>query len=281
MKNKKYQIGKLLLKILCGVFILFIVVISVLPFLWVFISSFMSNRDIISGSLGFSQGIKFENYPKAFRIAPLARYYVNSVIVAIGGTLLNLIVMSMAAYVISRFSFKMNSFIKMLFASVLFIPCAALLLPLYVTINKLYLYDNVLGLILVYAGLGMATTFYIIMSYYLTIPKSLEEAAYLDGAGFFRAFTTIILPISKPCFATAGVLQFLLCWNEFQFALTLTTGDKSRTLPIALYYFTSQFASDYGAMFAATVLIALPSIIIYCLLQKQVISGLTVGAVKG
>jgi raffinose/stachyose/melibiose transport system permease protein len=127
----------------------------------------------------------------------------------------------------------------------------------------------------------MATTFYIMVSYFLTVPKSLEEAAYLDGAGFFRTFSTIIVPISKPCFATAGVLQFLLCWNEFQFALTLTTGDNSRTLPIALYYFTSQFASDFGAMFAATVLIALPSIIIYCLLQKQVISGLTVGAVKG
>lgn len=281
MKNKRLSLGKLILKVMCGAFILIIIMISVLPFLWVFISSFMKNKDIVSGIIGFSSGIQFDNYVKAFRIAPLARYYVNSVIVAIGGTLLNLVIMSMAAYVISRFKFKMNTVIKLLFTSVLFIPCAALLFPLYVTINTLHLYDNVMGLILVYTGLGMATTFYIMMSYYLTIPKTLEEAAYLDGADFFRAFATIIVPISKPSFATAGVLQFLLCWNEFQFALTLTTGDKSRTLPIALYYFTSQFASDYGAMFAATVLIALPSILVYCLLQKQVISGLTVGAVKG
>ena len=109
----------------------------------------------------------------------------------------------------------------------------------------------------------------------------MEEAAYIDGAGFSRTFVTIILPLSKPSFATAGVLQFLVCWNEFQFSLTLTTGSKARTLPIALYYFTSQFASDYGAMFAATVIIALPTILIYCLLQKQVIAGLVSGAVKG
>ena len=279
--NNEFTAGRLILKILRGVFIAFIVMISVLPFLWVFIASFQANGDIISGAMRFSQGLKYENYIKAFRIAPLAQFYGNSLIVAVGGTALNLAVMSMAAYVISRFQFKMNTFLKLLFTSVLFIPCAALLHPLYITMNQLHLYDSVLGLILVYAGLGMATTFYIMMSYYLTVPKSLEEAAYLDGAGFFKAYVTIIVPLSKPCFATAAVLQFLLCWNEFQFALTLTTGNRSRTLPIALYYFTSQFASDYGAMFAATVLIALPSIIIYCVLQKQVISGLTSGAVKG
>lgn len=281
MKKNEISFSKPIIKILCGLFILFIAAISLLPFFWVFISSFMQNRDIISGVVGFPNGIQFDNYVKAFRIAPLARFYVNSVIVAVGGTSLNLIVMSMAAYVIARFRFRLNTIVKFLFTSVLFIPCAALLLPLYISINTMHLYDNVLGLILVYAGLGMATTFYIMMSYFLTIPVTLEEAAYLDGASFFYTFFKIILPISKPGFATAGVLQFLLCWNEFQFALVLTTGDNARTLPIALYYFTSQFASDYGAMFAATSLIALPSIIIYCLLQKQVISGLTVGAVKG
>ena len=130
------------------------------------------------------------------------------------------------------------------------------------------------------AALGMPTTLYIMMSYYKTISPTLEEAAYIDGAGFFRTFVQIILPLTRPAFATAGVLQFLLCWNEFQFALTLTTGTEKRTLPIALYYFKSAFASDYGAMFAATVLVTVPSIIVYMLMQKQVISGLAAGSVK-
>lgn len=279
--RKKLSVGAIVIKILIALFLLFIIFISVVPFLWVFISSFRSNGDIISGSFSFTQGIQFKNYPKAFSMAPMIEFFGNSIIIAVCGTFLNLIVMGMAAYAIARFTFKGKNFIKLLFASVLFIPCAALLQPLYTTMNNLELYDKKFGLILVYAGLGMATSFYIMMSYYLTIPKSLEEAAYIDGAGFFKTYITIILPISKPCLATAGVLQFLLCWNEFQFALTLTTGLKSRTLPIALYYFTSQFASDYGAMFAAVTLIALPSILVYCLLQKQVIAGLTSGAVKG
>ena len=122
---------------------------------------------------------------------------------------------------------------------------------------------------------------FILSSYYKTIPREMEESAYLDGAGFVTAYLHIILPLARPAFATAGVMQFLLCWNEFQFALTLTTGHQSRTLPIALYYFKSAFASDYGAMFAAVVLVSLPSIIVYVILQKHVVSGLVAGAVKG
>lgn len=267
--------------ILCGILIVIIVFVSVFPFLWVFVSSFKANGDIISGAVGFPQGFRPENYVKAFKMAPFAKFFGNSIIISVVGTVLNLALMSMAAYVVARFRFRGRSLVKLLFTAVLFIPCAALLHPLYTTMNALNLYDKKLGLILVYAGLGMATSFYIFLSYYQSIPKTLDEAAYIDGAGFFKTFFYVILPLSRPCFATAGVLEFLLCWNEFQFALTLTTGTDARTLPIALYYFTSQFASDYGAMFAATMMIAIPSIIVYCLLQKQVIEGLTSGSVKG
>ncbi|GAA0181343.1 carbohydrate ABC transporter permease [Clostridium sediminicola] len=282
MKNiNKLWSKKALSSTLIGIFIILILIISVGPFLWVFSSSFKENIDIVSGTLGFSNGFKLENYKRAFEIAPLVKFYFNSIVVALLGTGLNLILMAMAAYVVVRFPFKGSNTIKMLFTSVLFIPGASLLYPLYMIVNKIHLYDNIFGLVLVYAGLGMATSFFIIMSYYLTVPKELEEAAYIDGASFITTFVKIILPITKPCFATAGVLQFLMCWNEFQFALVLTTGNQSRTLPIALYYFTSQFASDYGAMFAATVLVALPSVILYCLLQEQVVSGLASGSVKG
>lgn len=280
VKNK-VSVGKISASVLSGLFIALIIIISIGPFLWVLTSSFKTNVDIISGSLGFPSGIKLTNYARAFEIAPLVQFYGNSIVVGILGTVMNIGLMSMAAYIVARFPFKGSTLVKLLFTSVLFIPGAALLHPLYMTIKAIGLYDSIWGLVVVYTGLGMATSFYIIMSYYLTIPTALEEAAYIDGAGFLTTFVKIILPISKPAFATAGILQFLFCWNEFQFALTLTTGKASRTLPIALYYFTSQFASDYGAMFAATVLVALPSIIIYCILQEQVVSGLASGAVKG
>ena len=203
---------------------------------------------------------ELDNYVKAFEIAPLTTFYKNSILVAIIATILNLLIFSMAAYVLVRCRFRFKGLITMLFSAALVIPGAALLQPLYQTLNSAHLYDTLTGLIVVYAALGMPTTLYIMMSYYKTISPT--------------------LPLTRPAFATAGVLQFLLCWNEFQFALTLTTGTEKRTLPIALYYFKSAFASDYGAMFAATVLVTVPSIIVYMLMQKQVISGLAAGSVK-
>lgn len=267
-------------KVLTALFLIFIAAISVVPFLWVLSSSFKSNSEIMSSVVGYPGGLNLKNYVKAFELAPLVSFYKNSIFVAVVSTVLNLFIFSMAAYVLVKCKFKLQGLITLLFSAALVIPGAALLQPLYQTLNAAHLYDKLWGLIIVYAALGMPTTLYIMMSYYKTISNTLEEAAYIDGAGFFRTFAQIILPLTRPAFATAGVLQFLFCWNEFQFALTLTTGVEKRTLPIALYYFKSSFASDYGAMFAATVLVTVPSIIVYMLMQKQVISGLAAGAVK-
>lgn len=272
---------KLVVSILKYLFVLTILVLSVGPFIWVFLSSFKSNAEILNYSLGWPKSLGISNYINAFKIAPLTRFYLNSVIVGIFGTLLNLIILGMSAYVIARFEFKGKKILVGIFSLSLLIPGAAMLQPLYLTVNALGLYDKLIGLIIVYAGFGLPASLYIISSYFQTIPKEMEESASLDGASFIRTFVSIILPIAKPGFGTAAVLQFLLCWNEFQFAITLTTGNKSRTLPLALYYFKSQFASDYGVMFAATVIVIIPSIIVYILLQKQVVSGLAAGAVKG
>ncbi len=272
---------KLVLSLLKYIFVLAIIVLSVGPFLWVFLSSFKSNAEILNYSIGWPKSFGFSNYAMAFKIAPLAQFYLNSVIVGIIGTVLNLVVLGMSAYVTARFDFKGKKLLIGIFSLSLLIPGAAMLQPLYLTVNTLGLYDKLIGLIIVYAGFGLPASLYIISSYFQTIPKEMEESAYLDGAGFIRTFISIILPISKPGFGTAAVLQFLLCWNEFQFAITLTTGNASRTLPLALYYFKSQFASDYGVMFAATVIVIIPSIIVYILMQKQVVSGLAAGAVKG
>jgi raffinose/stachyose/melibiose transport system permease protein len=263
------------------IFLICILLLSIGPFLWVFFSSFKSNSEIMSSSIGFPEHWKFSNYVMAFKIAPIAQFYLNSIIVAVFGTLLNLIILGMSAYVLARFNFKGKKLIISVLSLSLLIPGASLLLPLYLTVKSLGLYDQLYGLVIVYAGFGLPVSLYVLYSYFLTIPKELEESAYLDGAGFMKTFTRIILPLSKPGFSTAAVLQFLLCWNEFQFALTLTSGNKSRTLPLALYYFKSQFGSDYGIMFAATIIIIIPSIIVYAILQEQVVSGLAAGAVKG
>lgn len=273
--------GKVLLGLLKYIFIAMIVIISVMPIIWVFLSSFKSNIQILESAFSLPSTLRWQNYINAFKIAPLSTFYVNSILVAVVGTLVNLLAIGMAAYVFARFEFKAKNIIMLVFSIALLIPNTSVLYPLYITVNKLGLYNKLPGLMFVYTGFGLPVTLYILKSYFLTIPKEIEESATLDGSGFLRTFVQIILPIAKPGFGTAGVLQFLLCWNEFQFALVLTSGNKSRTLPVALSYFNTQFASDYGAMFAATMVIVIPSIIIYALLQEQVVSGLAAGAVKG
>ena len=272
---------KAIQKFFIGLFLTFIVVISLVPFIWVLFSSFKTNSEILSAGMGFPTGMHISNYVTAFKLAPILTFYKNSIVVAVVATVLNLFVCSMAAYVVVRCNFKAKGLVTLMFSLGLIIPGAALIQPLYTILNGSHLYNSLTGLVLVYTALGMPTTFYIMVSYIKTIPFTLEEAAYIDGSGFFRTFLQIVLPITRPAFATAGVIQFLLAWNEFQFALTLTGSTEKRTLPIALYYFKSAFASDYGAMFAATVVVAIPSIIAFIILQKQVIAGLAAGSVKG
>lgn len=274
------NIKKIAAKILIFVFITFIILISIAPLIWVFISSFKTNREILSGGLGFPEVISIKNYRDALEIAPITQFYLNSIIVAVVSTLASVFLFGMGAYVLGQFDWKMKNIFRNMFSIGLLIPGAALLQPLYQTFTTTHLNDSLLGLILVYMAFGLPTTIYIMSSYFRTISKELEESAYLDGAGFFQTYVKIVLPVAKPAMSTAAVLQFLLAWNEFQFALTLTSSNTKRTLPIALYYFKSQFASNYGAMFAATIMVVIPSIVVYFLLQEQVVSGLSAGAVK-
>lgn len=276
MKEIKY-----ILNIMKYIFLVIIIIISILPILWVFMSSFKTNHQILTSAFSLPKSFDLSNYYFAFKIAPILTFYLNSVIISCLATIINLIVIGMAAYVLARWQFKGSNILMILFSLTLLIPNTALLLPLYRTISKIGLYNNIFGLVLVYTGFGIPITLYVMRSYFLTIPKELEESATLDGASMVRTYLQIIVPISRPAFATAGILQFIACWNEFQFAMVLTSGTKSRTLPVALNYFTSQLATNYGALFAATMVICIPTIIIYCLLQEQVVSGIADGAVKG
>jgi len=279
--NRGYRALLALLSVLSVLFVLFIFVISLGPLLWVFISSFKSNTEILSSALTLPTKWSLKNYAMAFKLAPIANFYGNSVIVAVSTTILNVVALSMSSYVLARFAFRLRGFLKNLFGMALLIPAAAIMQPLYLNMKTLGFYDTLLGLVVCYAAFSLPVTMYIMMSYYLTIPKELEEAALIDGAGFNQTFWKIIFPLAKPAMATSGVLAFIGAWNEFQIAMILTSSTSKRTLPIALLYFKSQFASDYGAMFAATMVVVIPSIVVFILMQKQVVSGLVAGAVKG
>lgn len=273
--------GKVLWRIFRFLFLGFFALISVGPLVWIVMSSFKSNREILSSAFALPSSFSFSGYKAALELAPIFKFYGNSLIISIISTLLNVLVVSMAAYVLARYKFKGNTFITLLLSVSLLIPTSALLMPIYKTMMAIGLFDTRTGLILVYAALGLPTSLFVFKSYFQGIPRELEEAAYIDGAGFYRTYFVIVFPLAKSGLATGAILQFLTSWNEFMFGLVLTKSTEVRTLPLALNYFTSQFSFNYTAMFAALTMVILPSIVIYILLQEQVTTSMVAGSIKG
>ena len=262
-------------------FLLFFTLIAVGPILWAGISSFKTYGEINSSALSWPSSFRLDNYRAAFLYSPIARYFGNSVIIVGSSVLVTVALVAMCAYIISRFRFKLKTVIVLLISASLMLPAQAISQPLFAIFQKLHIFDTKPGLIIVYSAMGIPMSFFVMVSYYKTISTALEESAYIDGASFLQTFVHIILPLAKPGLVTVALLQFINTWNEFYFALMLTSGDSARTVPIALNYYMGTFANNYSALFAAVVMTVLPTIILFIVLQKQVVESLTAGAVKG
>ncbi len=263
------------------VFLLFFVFISVGPMVWAFLSSFKTYAEINSSALSLPSSFNLKNYADAFKYAPIGKYFLNSIIIVGLSVLVTVTLVAMCAYVTARFRFAFKPVLILLISAALMLPVQAISQPLFTIFKVLDLYDTKLGLIIVYSAMGIPQAFFVMTSYYQTISMALEESAYIDGASFIQTFLHIILPLAKPGLATIAMLQFINTWNEFYFALMLTSGDTARTVPIALNYYLGTFANNYSALFAAVVMTVLPTILVFIILQRQVMESLTAGAVKG
>lgn len=273
-KQKAARVFSYLFMALC-------VLVALFPIVWVVLSSFKTNREILSNGLQLPSTFSFSGYKQALEMAPILKFFVNSLIVSFASTALNVFILAMAGYVFAKKKFRFKNLIFGILSLSMVIPSTALMSPVYTVITKLHLYDTKMALILVYTALNMPISLMILRSAFAAIPTELEEAAYIDGAGFFRTFWQVMMPCAKGGLASAAVLAFLGSWNEFTFALLLTSSTSTRTLPLSLSYFTSQFSFNYTAMFAAITIAVLPSIIIFSIFQEQVCSSLTAGSVKG
>ena len=273
-KQKAARVFSYLFMALC-------VLVALFPIVWVVLSSFKTNREILSNGLQLPSTFSFSGYKQALEMAPILKFFVNSLIVSFASTALNVFILAMAGYVFAKKKFRFKNLIFGILSLSMVIPSTALMSPVYTVITKLHLYDTKMALILVYTALNMPISLMILRSAFAAIPTALEEAAYIDGAGFFRTFWQVMMPCAKGGLASAAVLAFLGSWNEFTFALLLTSSTSTRTLPLSLSYFTSQFSFNYTAMFAAITIAVLPSIIVFSIFQEQVCSSLTAGSVKG
>lgn len=275
------QVKKVLVKIFEYGILIFTIIVSVFPIIWVIMSAFKTNAQILGSPFSLPTSISFDAFAYLFEKYNFLRYALNSLLICITSTGLSLIIFAMGGYVIAKYKFPGRNFIFALFTITLLVPAQSKAQPIFSLIMNLNLYDNIWGVALVYLSAGLAMSMFILKSTFMSIPKSLGEAAAIEGAGFFRIFWKINLPLAKSGLATAGILMFLNNWNEYFYASLLTSSDLNRTLPLALQFFNEAFSYDYTKLFAALTVVVLPGIILYAFAQEQVQESIAASGVKG
>jgi multiple sugar transport system permease protein len=221
------------------------------------------------------------NYTGAWASNDFGRYFVNSLVVALATTALTVLLASMMAFAFARFEFPGRRILFGLLLLGLMVPTIMLLIPQFLLAKQLMLIDSLPGLVVFYAGGNLALNAFLLRSFFQDIPRELEEAMVVDGAGPWSRYWRLILPLSRPALATVAIFTFLASWDEFTWALTTISDPSKRTLPIAIALFQGQHATSWGLVFAASVIAVLPVVMIFVIFQRQFVSGLTSGALKG
>ncbi|WP_051367947.1 carbohydrate ABC transporter permease [Hamadaea tsunoensis] len=251
--------------------------------LWAVLTSLRDGPDILRHTVGLPHDPKFANYVRAFREGGFAQATLNSVLAGGMSSLLAIVLAAPAAYALARHRTRMSSAITMLFALGLGVPGQVLVVPLFVGLAQVDLVDSRLGLTMVYVGLAMPFTVFLLTGFFAGIPTALEEAASIDGAGPVRTFVSVVAPVARGGLVTAFLLQFIASWNETLFALVLTHSQDKVTLPVALAEFvaSAQFSGlDYGTMFAGVCIILVPMLALFSWMGARIIQGMTLGIGK-
>ena len=251
------------------------------PLLWVLSASLKTDFEIWGGLSLIPQSLVWENYERAWFGANMGRYFFNTLIITFFSVIIVLTTTGMFGYAIGRYSFPGKKILIGILVGTIFIPQGYTIIPIFDLLNKLNLSRNLLGLTLATSGHTPVIYILLFAGYFSRIPVELEEAAKMDGAGFFRTFVLIMLPLTKPVVATVSILQVLHAWNDFLLPVVITLGNPDiRTLSVGVYAFKGQYFVDWSGMAAASVITILPIIILFLFMQKYFVEGVQ-GAVKG
>ncbi|HAH62576.1 MAG TPA: carbohydrate ABC transporter permease [Treponema sp.] len=276
-----HKVRKHLTNLFIYAVLVFTILISVFPILWVIFSAFKTNAQILSNPFSLPAGVDFSVFDYLFTHYRFPAYMLNSLLASISSTLISLLIFAMGAYVFAKYEFPLKDLLYTFFVITLLVPGQAKAQPFFSLVMKMNLYDSIWGVALVYLSCGLAMSMFILRSTFASIPKSFDEAAELEGGSFISIFFKINIPLAKNGLSTAGILMFLNNWNEYFFAALLTTSDKSRTLPVALQFFNESFSYDYTKLFAALTIVILPGIILYAFTQEQVQESFAATGIKG
>ena len=258
------------------------IVLAIIPVLWIVSLSFKDPASIGDGSF-IPRKWTWQNYKGIFQTSEFTRALVNSIGIAIISTLIAVVLASMAAYAVARLKFPGKGLLIGMSLLIAMFPAISLVTPLFNIERILHLFDTWPGLIIPYVAFGLPLGIYTLSAFFREIPWELEKAAKMDGATPFQAFTRVIAPLAAPGMFTTAILVFIACWNDFLFAISLTSTTRARTVPAAIGFFTgsSQFTAPTGSICAAAVIITIPIILFVLFFQRRIVAGLTSGAVKG
>ena len=256
--------------------------LAAFPVIWMILMSVRPNVEVFSiPPTIIPRKFTPQAYIQVLSNSTYMRFFLNSYIVGLMVTLVSIIVATFAGYGFSRFEFRGSRLMSVFIVSTQMVPPITLLIPYFAMIVKVNLYDTYGGLIVTYASFSLPYAILMMTAYFNTIPKELDEAAIVDGASCFRVLRSVVFPAAVPGIISTGVYTFLLAWNEFLFALTLTRSNNMRTVPVGISILMGEHAYNWNTMLSISILGSIPVLLIFVIAQKYFISGLAAGAVKG
>jgi trehalose/maltose transport system permease protein len=280
--TKETDTKTVVLRVLFYLLVAAIIVFNLFPFVWALLSSFRPSSELFSTKLLPTQ-LTLAHYQAVFKDARFVAGLINSIIVAGCTVLIALGLGSLCAYALGRLPFRFKGPVLYLVLTMTMFPTIAVLSGLFVMLKTLSLFNTRQGLIVTYLIFTMPFTIWVMTQYFRSLPKELEEAAYVDGASPLKVFWDILLPLTVPGLVSTGLLAFIAAWNEFLFALTFTVTDTMKTVPVVISQFSgsSSFEQPWGSIMAGSMVVTIPLVILVMVFQYRIVEGLTSGAVKG
>lgn len=271
---------KIVRRVLLYVIIYTAAILTVAPFAWMVLTSFKPFHEIFQyPPTWWPEEFTLENYTATFAAAPFGRFYANSLLVALSVTAGQLVTCSMAAYAFARMQFKGRDVLFYLFLGTMMIPVHVTMIPSFMIMHELGWVDTYLALIV--PGLASAFGTFLLRQFFMTIPKELEEAAYLDGCSRFGVLWRIILPLARPALATLAIFTFMAVFNDFIWALIMVNSQEMYTIQLGLAIFRDRYSTEWGNLMAGSVIATVPILLVFFFAQKYFIRGITLSGMKG
>lgn len=272
------KIGFGFLYILLGLF----AVIQIYPLVWLVFFSLKSNKEVFGMSpFSLPQDPQWGNYTKAWTSGNIGVYFFNSVWITLVAVVLTILLASFVTFAVTRMHWKLSGLVLGLFLVAYMIPLHSTLIPLFKMYNSANLIDNPVALVLSYTAFNLPLTIMILLGFYKTFPREIEEAAVMDGCSIHRIFFQITLPMTVPVLSTTAIINMIYNWNDFVFVNTFISSDSLKTLTVGINNFVGQYLTDWGAIGATLVISIVPILLVFLFLSDKIVEGMSAGSVKG